>query len=63
MEYTDVVKKIITTDFKTEEDFYKERDKQIEKTQTKIDVLEEKIKALEMQKKELEKIMIQLNEL
>ncbi len=63
MEYTDVVKKIITTDFKTEEDFYKERDKQIEKTQKEIDVLEEKIKALEMQKKMMETTMIQLNEL
>ena len=61
MNYTKVVEKLIKTDFKTNEDFYKERDKQVSKAQKKIEEYNEKIKKLEEQKYEFEKTLNQLN--
>lgn len=61
MNYTKVVEKLIKTDFKTNEDFYKERDKQVSIAQKKIDEYNEKIKKLEEQKYEFEKTLNQLN--
>ena len=61
MNYTKVVEKLIKTDFKTNEDFYKERDKQVSIAQKKIEEYNEKIKKLEEQKYEYEKTLNQLN--
>lgn len=61
MNYTKVVEKLIKTDFKTNEDFYKERDKQVSIAQKKIEEYNEKIKKLEEQKYEFEKTLNQLN--
>ena len=61
MKYTKVVEKLIKTNFKTNEDFYKERDKQVSIAQKKIEEYNEKIKKLEEQKYEFEKTLNQLN--
>lgn len=61
MNYTKVIEKLIKTNFKTNEDFYKERDKQVSIAQKKIDEYNEKIKKLEEQKYEFEKTLNQLN--
>lgn len=61
MNYTKVVEKLIKTNFKTNEDFYKERDKQVSIAQKKIEEYNEKIKKLEEQKYEFEKTLNQLN--
>lgn len=60
MEYTKVVEKLITTNFKSKEEFYQERDKQLDKVESKMQTLEEKIKKLQEQKEELERIKEQL---
>ena len=61
MNYTKVIEKLIKTNFKTNEDFYKERDKQVSIAQKKIEEYNEKIKKLEEQKYEFEKTLNQLN--
>ena len=61
MNYTKVVEKLIKTNFKTNEDFYKERDKQVNIAQKKIEEYNEKIKKLEEQKYEIERTLNQLN--
>ena len=60
MEYTKVVNKLVTTDFKSNEEFYKERDKQMEIAQKKLNELNEKIRKIEEEKEEYERILNQL---
>ena len=60
MEYTSEVKKLIMTKFKTPEDFYKERDRQIEKAQKEVKEYNMQIKKLEEKKGEVEKTLSQL---
>ena len=60
MEYTKIVKKLVTTDFKSNEEFYKERDKQMEIAQKKLDELNEKIRKIEEEKEEYERTLNQL---
>lgn len=60
MEYTKIVKKLVTTDFKSNEEFYKERDKQMEMAQKKLDELNEKIRKIEEEKEEYERTLNQL---
>lgn len=60
MEYTKIVKKLVTTNFKSNEEFYKERDKQMEIAQKNIDELNEKIRKIEEEKEEYERTLNQL---
>ena len=60
MEYTKAVKKLMITNFESDKDFYKERDKQMEIAQKKLDGLNEKIKKLEEEKEEHERTLTQL---
>lgn len=60
MEYTKVVNKLVTTNFKSSEEFYKERDKQMEIAQKKLNELNEKIRKIEEEKEEYERILTQL---
>lgn len=60
MEYTKVVNKLVTTNFKSSEEFYKERDKQMEIAQKKLNDLNEKIRKIEEEKEEYERILTQL---
>lgn len=60
MEYTKIVKKLVTTNFKSNEEFYKERDKQMEITQKKLNDLNEKIRKIEEEKEEYERTLTQL---
>lgn len=60
MEYTEIVKKLITTEFSNSNEFYKERDKQLEKVQKQIEKYNEKIRRLEEEKQEIEKTKLQL---
>ena len=60
MEYTKVVNKLVTTNFKSNEEFYKERDKQMEIAQKKLNELNEKIRKIEEEKEEYERILNQL---
>lgn len=60
MEYTKVVKKLVTTNFKSNEEFYKERDKQMEIAQKKLNDLNEKIRKIEEEKEEYERTLTQL---
>lgn len=60
MEYTKIVKKLVTTNFKSNEEFYKERDKQMEIAQKKLNDLNEKIRKIEEEKEEYERTLTQL---
>lgn len=60
MEYTETVKKLITKNFKDSEAFYKERDKQMEIAQKKLNELNEKIRKIEEEKEEYERTLNQL---
>lgn len=60
MEYTKVVNKLVTTNFKSSEEFYKERDKQMEIAQKKLNDLNEKIRKIEEEKEEYERTLNQL---
>ena len=60
MEYTETVKKFITKNFKDSEAFYKERDKQIEIAEQKIEKYNEMIKKIEEEKEEYERTLNQL---